>query len=543
MLKGVGGIDVLVIGSGAAGLRAAIEARKNGVGKVVVVSKGKKGVDGNSVIAKTGHSAPFGHSNRLDSPQVFYRDTLKAGRYINDKKLVWVMARDACERILELEQMGVKFSKRNDEFVQHGAGGHTYPRGCYCKRKKGIYLMNPLKREAERMGVKFIEDMFITSLIVEDGVCKGAIGLSKSSNKIFVFESKSVVLATGGAGQIYKFTDNVSGATGDGYCLAFKAGAELVDMEFVQFFPTATLHPIRNIIVPPPVFRAGATLLNSENERFMRKYSPKELEDTTRDLLSRAIYKEVKEGRGVKKGVVLSLKNVNEEVIKDFTPVLYRYFSERKLNPQKHEIIVYPTTHFFMGGVQINEKCETGIKGLFAAGEVVGGVHGANRLPNNALTECQVFGALAGKQAAKYTETVEKYPSTEEQVELIREKVKNSLKGTVETGNIRKVLKEVSWSKIGIMRNKEGLEKALKILKELLDEVEEYRDEKPYRVFETENMVTTAVLIAFSALKREESRGAHYREDFPKERKKWLANIIIYQGKGETEPVLKVVKK
>ncbi len=543
MPKVIGGIDVLVIGSGAAGLRAAIEARRKRAGRVIVVSKGRTGRDSNSVIAKTGHSAPFGHSNPLDSPEKFYSDTLKAGCYINDEKLVWVMARDACKRVLELEAMGVKFDKANGRFAQYGAGGHTYPRGCYCVERKGVCFMTPLKREAERINVEFMDNIMITSLMVEGETCHGAIGINKLTNKVFVFQSRSTILATGGAGQIYLFTDNVYGATGDGYTLAFEAEAKLVDMEFVQFFPTATLHPIKNVIVPPPIFEAGAKLLNSENERFMYRYAPRELEDATRDILSRAIFKEVEEGRGVKKGVILSLKGVDEEVIEKFTPRLHSYFSRRGVKPWNQEIIVSPTPHFFMGGVKINEKCETGIKGLFAAGEVTGGAHGANRLPNNALTECQVFGAIAGEQAARHAETVKKTGLIEEKIEIVERRVRNALKGSLKIEDVRKKVKQISWGEIGVVRSKKGLMEALNLLQEILDGIEEYGDRKAYRVFETRNILLTSLLVAYPALKRSESRGAHFRKDFPREEKGWLANIILYRKGGESKPALKVIKK
>lgn len=397
--------DVLVIGSGGAGCRAAIEASKQGL-DVTIISKGLSFKSGCTTLAEGGYNAAFGYVDEEDSTEAHFKDTLKGGAYLNDTKLVKILVEEAPERLGELESYGAMFDRQESgKLNQRPFGGQTFRRTCFQGDRTGHEMMTALKEEVIRRGIKTIEEMIITKLLTddEDGSIRGACGLSLKTSDFLIFQARSTVLATGGAGWMYPVTSNAMQKTGDGYALAYQVGADLLDMEQVQFHPTGMLYPEsrRGVLITEAVRGEGGRLFNSKGERFMKKYDPRG-ELATRDVVARAIYQEIIEGRGTKRGgVYLDVTHLPREVIEEKLETMLQQFLDIGIDIREEPMEVAPTAHHFMGGALINEHGETTVKNLFAAGEVAGGVHGANRLGGNALADTQVFGRRAGEAAAR----------------------------------------------------------------------------------------------------------------------------------------------
>ncbi len=381
--------DVLVIGSGGAGLRAAIEAEAGGA-SVLVASKAPAGVNNSTAVSGGGFRAPMGGLSRDE----YVRDTVEVGKGLNDRRLVEVMAEEGEERLLELRSFGVKVREREGGIYVEGRGG-----------AQGMGLTIPLLEYARSRGIGFLEGVIVTRLLVDDGRVVGAVGYEAQGDRPIIFSSKAVVLATGGAGALYKRTDCPIRTTGDGYTLAFEAGAKLRDMEFVQFYPIALAEE-----GAPPYLLGGyvteeGLIINRLGEDIPKKHGVKArpLALKSRDHLSRAVMIEILEGRGVEGAVLIDAREPIRRLGMEgwFSTGSYRFFVER-LRADERPLRVAPVSHFSMGGVIIGEDGSTGIPGLYAAGEVVGGVHGANRHGGNALTEVIVFGARAGASAATY---------------------------------------------------------------------------------------------------------------------------------------------
>ena len=538
--------DVLVVGGGPAALRAAIEARKEDVGVTVVVKR-KLGKSGNAVVSHTGHNAPFGHADPRDNPKVYFHDTIVAGKLVNNQKLVRVMAVEACQRILELESFGVKFEKQNDKFLQRHAPGHTYPRSCYTPRRRGIDVTLPMAKVAKEVGVRVLEETMLVEILHDGLRVLGAVGFNRLTGKIIVFKCRALILATGGAGQIFSATNNTADTTGDGYSIAFNAEVELVDMEFFQFYPHMLTYPFKTL-VSPILFKHGAKLLNSERERFMKRYDPANVDLATRDIKARAMALEVMHGRGIKGGIRLDLSEIEEEKLKVSNPHLYEPIKKKGLDYRKAEFIVYPAAHFYMGGIRINERCETSLKGLYACGEVAGGVHGANRLANNAHTETVVFGARAGKFAARWAKESKIEEIDQKKLYSIKEYIYRIGNGREDLEKHRRRFRESMWRNAGLLRNEKGLKENLEIINECYSQIESIRAEnsvKKVEVLEFVNMLNVGKLLTVAALARTESRGAHYRLDYPEiDNKNWLKNIIITKDKrGEPKIRLTEVTK
>lgn len=538
MIDKIVNTDVLVIGSGAAGLRAAIDARKKGA-EVVVVSKSRTGYNSCSIHSGGGFTAPIGSLNS----KKFFEITLAAGEHINDQRLVEVLVEESIPRLKELEQFGIKLE----------IDDVSWPGRCFIAGDWpliGFSLINNLIKYAERIGVKTLENVMITSLL-GDEIVNGAIGID-SKNRLICINAKAVVLASGGAGQIFERNDNPVQITGDGYVMAFEFGLPLIDVEFIQFFPTGSReegYPKFMLSLPLKIVESGA-VQNVFGEDIYKKHklNPKDIYSTQRDIWARAIAKEIFEGRGESGSILLNMTRLSKDVQKSFIDhpfcKAFRGFpiDERPLH-------ISPIAHTFLGGVQIDKKCQTHAPGLFAAGEVTGGLHGANRVGGNALTECLVFGARAGANAAEYAMLNKLKKIDEHQLEqetLKIEKIlgrKSSVKGN--PNKIKSMIQQVMWKKVGIIRSGKSLREAKEELnnieEENLCEIYGKNSNEIWEAIEVINIHKISKLVTIAALNRTESRGSHYREDYKDKNEKWIKHISLrMKGKNievETLPV------
>ncbi len=512
--------DVLVIGSGGAGLRAAIEAEAQGA-SVVVASKAPAGMNNSTAVSGGGFRAPMGGL----TVEEYIRDTIEVGKGINDRRLVEVMAKEGEERLLELRRFGVEVREREGGIYVEGRGG-----------AQGLGLTIPLKEYAGSKGIRFLDGVIITRLLEDEGGVVGAVGYDIQGDRPVVFSSGAVILATGGAGALYKRTDCPVRTTGDGYTLAFEAGATLRDMEFVQFYPIA----LAEEGAPPYLIGGYMTeeghIINSLGEEIPKKHGVKArpLVLKSRDLLSRAVMIEILEGRGVEGAVLLDAREAIGRRGEEgwFSTGPYRFFAET-LRAEERPLKVAPVSHFCMGGVMIDEDGSTGIPGLYAAGEVVGGVHGANRHGGNALTEAIVFGARAGAAAASNARSVslmDVKPLASR--EIARYEAIKEGEG-VDPEALMRRLREVMWEKAGIVRGEEGLREALAEVERMMGEKHKLKAPPGMRMLEAleaSMALKAAEMIIRSALERRESRGAHYRVDYPEEDSSWLRMVIIRRG-------------
>ena len=520
--------DVLVIGGGGAGLRAAIEAKKYDL-NVLIVSKWRVGYKNNTAISGGIFAASGIRQESGDSPQVHFRDTITSGCFINDRRLVEVMTQGATQQVYDLIKFGVNFVKWGSDLWVQQAPGHTYPRQV-AGEGSGISLSKPMREYAASIGIQFKEGILVTKLLTAGNTVVGAFGID-DNGQVFVFNAKSTILATGGAGEAYLRTDNAVGSTGDGYALAYEVGASLRDMEFVQFYPTGYGKLGRKIWAYGILLRGGATIRNSLGEDIIEKHGMKDFTLATRDMLARAITIEIAEGRGIKGSVIGDLTGVPEESRK-----LHRFIRE-SVYPEK--AMVAPTVHYFMGGVKINENCQTELDGLYAAGEVCCGIHGANRLGGNAITEILVFGAIAGDRAGARASKMKEIPAPRSQVlaEVERLNEFGSPEGGGNLGELQQLLKQTMWGKVGVIRDKEGLTAARgEILsqREQLSRVSLPSYQQLSQAVKLANMLAISEMVCRAALERTESRGSHYRRDYPEENnQQWLKNIEISRQNGD----------
>ena len=534
--------DVLVIGSGGAGCRAAIEARKHDL-DVIIVSKGLSFRSGCTILAEGGYNAAFGYVDAEDSFEAHIHDTLKGGAYLNDSKLVKILVEQAPERLMELESYGALFDRQESgKLNQRPFGGQTYRRTCFQGDRTGHEMMMALKEEVIRQKIETVDEVMVTSLImneVGDAVI-GACGVSLRNSNFMVFRAKSTIITTGGAGWLYPVTSNAVQKTGDGYALAYNAGADLIDMEQVQFHPTGMLYPEsrKGVLVTEAVRGEGGRLINSEGERFMKNYDPRG-ELATRDIVARAIYNEIREGRGTENGgVYLDVTHLPAELIEEKLETMLLQFQDVGVDIRKEPMEVAPTAHHFMGGSRINPLCETKVKNLYAAGEAAGGVHGANRLGGNALAETQVFGKIAGESAAKNALKTE-LSSNNSFVNAEEERIHSLFKdGDYYPHEIKKELRETMWNNVAIIRNETGLKVAMGKLMEIKEKIANMKvpegtgfNKNLQDALEIENMLLVAALTTESALMRRESRGSHYREDYPDRDERWKRSIVLNKNR------------
>ncbi|MEE8442499.1 MAG: FAD-binding protein [Dehalococcoidia bacterium] len=533
--------DVLVIGSGGAGLRAAIEARKHGA-DVLLVSYSRAGYGSNTTISGGAFAAVPSYGTpgfqAGDSVEQHFKDTVEGGLYLTNQTLSETMARGAGQQIEDLRSFGVRYASA-DGFPWIALSvdpGHSKFRMVYGQNSFGTDFTFPLRQYAITQGVRFLEGTLITGLVKSADTVVGAVGID-TEGQALILAAPAVVLASGGLGQLYSRTDNAGGSTGDGYALAYNAGATIQDMEFVQFYPLSL-----GLGTPTPTYECllletGGRLLNNRGEDIVAKHSLDNPMSLTRDRLSQAMAKEVLSGLCSDDMVTLDLHEIPKAKLEILQPLLPKAFLKGEMR-----FPVAPTVHFHMGGVRINERCETGVTGLYAAGEVCAGVHGANRLSGNALTEAWVFGTIAGREAAMRAGDVKRDSLSAEQVaaELRRVNRLTSGKADEKVESLTRSLREAMWNRAGIIRNAEGLKQALETVADLQERFcnASATSQRELRLMvRLGNMLTVAEMVCRAALFRTESRGAHYRQDYPEQNNSdWLCNVLLSK-KGE-QPVL-----
>ncbi|MFW5898760.1 MAG: FAD-binding protein [Candidatus Saliniplasma sp.] len=524
--------EVLVIGGGGAGAIAAYEAAKDA--NVGLVSKGRVGRSGCTILAP-GAVAGVDEfwAEDEDSKELHMKDTVEGGAFINEQNLLNILIEKAPDIILEMERIGALWERNEegDNYQLRTGGGHTHPRCVHMEDRTGREIMMALSSILRKMHIKRHEGIMITKIVKGANGVKGAIGFDTLTLEPVLFEAPSVILATGGAGMVYSNTSNPLDVTGDGYKLALDAGAALMDMEFVQFFPIGFLSPksYKGVLAGVPYH---LHLRNSEGERFMKNYDPERMELSTRDKVARAMFSEVKEGRGGPLGgVYCDMRYQTKEFLQEQQPFLYKTYRKLGIDPQEEMFEVMPTCHFFMGGVVVDESWETDVPGLYAAGEVVGGIHGANRLSQNALAHILVSGKIAGKEARERSNRSKIERIGTEEVENESMKLENIKNEHGDPGKVRDEIRNSMWENSSVFRTEESLQEELKILEDLEAEsgVEESGSSNEIITYlENQSLIEVSRCISMAALEREESRGAHYRYDFEeKNDDEWLKHLVI----------------
>ena len=537
--------DVLIIGAGGAGLRAAIEALAQGA-RVGLVCKSLLG-KAHTVMAEGGIAAAMGNVDKKDDWRTHFCDTMRGGKFLNNWRMAQLHAQEAPERVRELEQWGALFDRTDDgQILQRAFGGHTFKRLCHVGDRTGLELIRTLQDRGVQQGIDVFMECTITRLIKDGERIAGAFGYWREQGRFVTFKAKSIVIATGGIGKAWKITSNSWEYTADGMALAYEAGAELLDMEFVQFHPTGMVWPpgVQGILVTEAVRGEGGTLKNNRGERFMEKYDPKRMELSTRDVVARAIYTEVKEGRGsLHGGAYLDISHKPAEYVKKKLPSMYHQFKElADVDITTGPMEVGPTCHYMMGGIRV--EAETGqstVPGLFAAGEAAAGLHGSNRLGGNSLSDLLVFGKRAGNAAADYAKSV---PSGALDSAQLQDAEREMLSPFERSDGefpyeIHRDLQDFMQSLVGIFRTEEDLQKALGELEKLKPRLERMRADGS-RMFnpgwhltrDLRSMVLISEAVTRSALARRESRGAHSRIDYPNYDDTWAKqnNIICKRG-------------
>jgi succinate dehydrogenase/fumarate reductase flavoprotein subunit len=553
--------DILIVGGGSAGLRAAIEAHDAGA-HVLIISKSKKG-DPHTVLARGGINAALGTMDPEDNWMVHAADTLKEGEFLADYERVEVLCKNAPDAVNELVRWGARFHREEDgRLTQRFFGAHTYRRTVFYEDWTGQEIIRVLMDQVHERKIEIIDNVYITKLLKSDDVngegpvgggtesdeVKGALGINTEEKEIVIFECNSLILAAGGYTRVYLVSSSrIFENYGEGVALAYEAGADLVDMEMVQFHPTGMVWPETALgtLATEAIRGEGGILLNSRGERFMKNYDPERMELGPRDVVARANYNEIVNGRGTEHGGVwLDITHLPMEKILDRLPTMYEQFKEIDgIDISKEKMEVGPTAHYSMGGVVVDIKCRTKIGGLFAVGEVISQIHGANRLGGNSLLDTVVFGKIAGGEAAKLIKEVRgKSEIKTEKLSSLRLNVNSQKRfddGIFVVKNpvrFRNEIQELMNLNAGIIREetklKYGLERILNLKKEFyLDSImKEFKmDDDAENVVLTWQVKSSLVVceaIIRSALMRQESRGAHYRSDFPKlEEEKWNYNI------------------
>jgi succinate dehydrogenase / fumarate reductase flavoprotein subunit len=552
--------DVLIIGGGSAGLRAAIEAHDVG-SQVLIVSKNRRG-DPHTVLARGGINAALGTVDPQDNWMIHAADTLSEGLFIADYEKVEVLCKSAPDAVTELVNWGARFHREPDgRLTQRFFGAHTYRRTCFYGDWTGKEIIRVLMKEVRLRKIKFVDNVYITKLLKSTDIEKtegaqekgkdqeilGAIGIDLKRKKIIIFRAKCIILATGGYTRVYPVSSSrIFENYGDGVALAYEAGVDLVDMEMVQFHPTGMVWPKKaeGTLATEAIRGEGGFLLNSKGERFMKKYYPQRMELGPRDVVARSIYNEIMSGRGTKHGgVLLDVTHLPKAKIMERLPSMYDQFKRiAGVNISKEKMEVAPTAHYSMGGVKVDLKCQTNVRGLFAIGEVAGQVHGANRLGGNSLLGTLVFGKIAGREAAtkvarerKRTSNGRSSTSSILRISYNEDKMfAYTLFAVKQPLRMLSQVQQIMQENAGIIREGIKLRKAIKKILELEKTfyskhsvLRRYTDyENAVKTWEVKSALVVCEAVLRSALMRQESRGAHYRSDFPeRDDSKWKVNI------------------
>src|SRR2546426_1788153 len=562
--------DVLVIGAGGAGLRAAIEASAAGV-RVGLVCKSLLG-KAHTVVAEGGIAAALANVDERDNWNVYFADTMRGGQYVNQWRMAELHAKEAPDRVRELEAWGAVFDRTKDgKILQRHFGGHKYPRLAHVGDRTGLEMIRTLQDHGVHQGIDVHMEHTILSLLKDGDRVVGAFGYERERGRFKIFRAKAVVLATGGIGRAYKITSNSWEYTGDGHTLAHNAGADLIDMEFVQFHPTGMVWPpsVRGILVTEGVRGEGGVLKNAAGERFMFRYMPDmfkgDYADTeaesdawvkgdrkknrrppellTRDVVAKAITKEIAEGRGSPHGgVFLDIASKQSpDFIKKKLPSMYHQFKElAHVDITKDPMEIGPTTHYVMGGIKVDaETQESTVPGLYAAGEVGGGMHGANRLGGNSLSDLLVFGRRAGQYAATKRGSPPAIPDGEVE-SAMREALEPFERDGENPFAVQSALQAVMQRDAGIIRDKAGLQAALAQLQQLKARARKVgitgsREYNPgwHTAIDLHSLLIVSEATARAALERTESRGGHTRSDYPDSDDKQARQLIVIKKEGD----------
>jgi succinate dehydrogenase / fumarate reductase flavoprotein subunit len=561
--------DVLVVGAGGAGLRAAIEASAAGV-KVAVVSKSLLG-KAHTVMAEGGMAASMANVDDRDNWRVHFADTMRGGQYLNNWRMAELHAKEAPDRVRELEAWGAMFDRTPDgRILQRNFGGHRYPRLAHVGDRTGLEMIRTLQDHGIHQGIDFQMETTVLTLLTDAGRCVGAFAYDRERGRFKLFRAKAVILATGGIGRAFQITSNSWEYTGDGHSLAFHAGAALLDMEFVQFHPTGMIWPpsVRGLLVTEGVRGEGGVLRNSEGKRFMfddipanyksqtadseeegwrytqgDKSARRPPELLTRDHVARCIRREVKEGRGSPHGGVFldiawiktKLPNAAEHIKKKLPSMYHQFKQLADIDITQVPMEIGPTTHYMMGGVQVDAESQMStLPGLFAAGESAAGLHGANRLGGNSLSDLIVFGKRAGEFAAKFAKENAAGKFNPDQVEhtarMALEPFERGGKarGAENPYTVQHELQEMMQDLVGIVRTEEEMQRALDGIEQLKARAAQAgiggnRDYNNgwHTALDLNNLLTVSEIVTRTALIRKESRGAHFRDDYPEKIEKW----------------------
>jgi succinate dehydrogenase / fumarate reductase flavoprotein subunit len=531
--------DVVVIGAGGAGLRACIATARAGL-KTAVICKSLLG-KAHTVMAEGGVAASLGNLDPEDGWETHFSDTMKGGKGINNWRMAELHARESGERVLELERWGAVFDRTPAGLInQRPFGAHTYRRLCHIGDRTGLEILRTLQDKGIHSGIDVFMEYTMTRLLKDaDGRVCGAFGYRREDGRFAAFRAKAFVMATGGWGKLFKVTSNSWESTGDGLAMALEAGAELRDMEMVQFHPTGMVWPpgAKGILITEAVRGEGGRLLNSEGERFMERYDPDRVDLSSRDVVARSIYKEVQAGRGTPHGgAYLDITHRGPDYIKRTLPSMYEQFLKlADVDITKQPMEVAPTIHYVMGGIFVDaDTGASSLPGLFAAGEVAGGLHGANRLGGNSLSDLLVFGKRAGDGAAAYALAMGEIPdpdldAVDEESEILLQPFSNSEAGKRENPYAFMAdLQEVMGEDAGIAREESSLQDGLNKILQLRDRVHDLaapgsRMFNPgwHAARDQRYMVEIAEAIIRSAIERRESRGAQWRLDYPELDEDW----------------------
>ena len=571
--------DVLIIGAGGAGLRAAIEASATGM-SVGLVCKSMLG-KAHTVMAEGGIAAALANVDDRDNWKVHFSDTMRGGQYINNWRMAEIHARESPDRVRELEAWGAVFDRTKDgRILQRNFGGHKYPRLAHVGDRTGLEMIRTLQDHGIHQGIDVHMEVTVVHLLKDGDRVSGAVAYDRERGRFRVFHAKAIVLATGGIGRAFRITSNSWEYTGDGHSLAFYAGADLVDMEFIQFHPTGMVWPpsVRGILVTEGVRGEGGILLNREGKRFMfgdipdnykaqtasdpeegwryvlgdkNAHRPPEL--LTRDHVARCIVREIKEGRGSPHGGVFldiawikeKLGNAEEHIRKKLPSMYHQFKQLADIDITKEPMEVGPTTHYVMGGVRVHADTQMStVPGLFACGECAAGINGANRLGGNSLSDLLVLGKRAGEHAAKFASEKGDTQLDRSEIEAAKREAllpfEHEGNGPGNAYQIQYELQDTMQNLVGIVRKGEEMEQALVEIDKLMKKAERVevvgnREYNPgwHTALDLKNLLTVSEAVARSAIERKESRGAQFREDYPEKSEAWAkVNTVIRRGPG-----------